>query len=87
MKTVFQRMVCPLLPILLALAIGGAWLLALNRVQPASAQLDVTNLNTLSLAGKLRLQPQTLTITGSFIITPTRSNIVLSSVLTVTSST
>jgi hypothetical protein len=54
---------------------------------PASAQSNVTDFDSVTLSGKLRLRPQTVTITGSFIITPTRSNIVLSSSLAVTSST
>lgn len=53
----------------------------------AAGQSNVTTFNTVQLDGLLRLSPQALAVTGTFIITPTRSNIILSSTVAATSST
>lgn len=53
----------------------------------AVAQSNDTTFDTVQLDGLLRLSPQTATVTTSFVITPVRSNIVLSSTGAATSST
>jgi hypothetical protein len=81
-----KRVIYPTFPFLLALLVIVIALSVLP-ARYAGAQSDVTDFNSVALAGKLRLRPQTVSITGSFIITPTRSNILLTSTLAVTSST
>lgn len=74
------------LPGLLALMLFVAAALWLPEPD-ATAQSNVTTFNTVQLDGLLRLSPQSAAVTTSFVITPTRSNVILSSTGAATSST